>query len=391
MPRPPARPAAAVLLSLAALFALAPLCARAEGPAVPTLAIGAAAPDFDLPGVDGRRYTLASFKDAKVLVLVFTANHCPTAQAYEGRIERLHADFASRGVAFALVSPNDPLALRLDEQGYTDLGDTLADMKQRAKDRGWTMPYLYDGETQATSRKYGPVATPHVFVFDAERRLRFAGRVDDNENLAKATTADARNAIEAVLAGRPAPVETTKVFGCSVKWSDKRSSVKDGFEKWAQEPVSLDVADTAAITALAKGDPKKLRLLNVWATWCGPCVVEFPELVSLHRIYRGRDFEVVTVNADDPEQRGKVLEFLKQQQASTRNVAFDKADPYALVEAVDPKWQGALPYTILVAPGGKVIYRSDGAFDTLALRKAIVGWLGRYFHSVPGAAAPGGK
>jgi thiol-disulfide isomerase/thioredoxin len=358
--------------------------AAADGPAIPTLAIGASAPDFDLPGVDGKRYTLASFAGAKVLVLVFTANHCPTAQAYEDRVAKLAADFAPRGVALALVSPNDPLALRLDEQGYTDLGDTLDEMKVRAKDRGWTMPYLYDGETEAMSRSYGPVATPHVFVFDAQRRLRYAGRVDDNENPAKARTQDARDAIEAVLDGKPVAVETTKTFGCSVKWSDKRSGVKEGFDKWAQEPVTLEVADEAAIRAIAAGDAKKLRLVNVWATWCGPCVIEFPDLVSLHRIYRGRDFEVVTVNADDPDKREKALSFLKEQQASTRNVAFAKGDPYALIEAVDPKWPGALPYTMLVAPGGKVIYRSDGQLEMRGLRKAIVGWLGRYYHSVPG-------
>jgi thiol-disulfide isomerase/thioredoxin len=362
----------------------APLAA-AEGPLVPTLAIGAAAPDFDLPGVDGKRYTLASFASAKVLVVVFTANHCPTAQAYEARLEKLHADYHGRGVQLVLVSPNDPLALRLDEQGYSDLGDTLVEMKVRAKDRGWTFPYLYDGETEAMSRQYGPVATPHVFVFDAERKLRFAGRVDDNENPAKATTADARNAIEAVLAGRPVPVETTKVFGCSVKWSDKRAWVKEGYEKWAQEPVTLETIDGAGVMAQAKNEGgKKLRMINVWATWCGPCVIEFPDLVSIHRIYRGRDFEVVTVNADDAAKREKALEFLKVQQASTRNYAFDKGDPYALIEAVDPKWQGALPHTIVVAPGGEVIYRSEGAFDTPKLRRAIVGWLGRYYHSVPG-------
>ena len=357
----------------------------AEGPTVPTLAIGAKAPDFDLPGVDGKRYTLASFAKAKVLVLVFTANHCPTAQAYEERIEKLHADFSGRGVQVVLVSPNDPLALRLDEQGWSDLGDSFGEMKIRAKDRGWTFPYLYDGETEAMSRQYGPVATPHVFVFDSERKLRYVGRVDDNENPAKATTADARNAIEAVLAGRPVPVETTKVFGCSVKWADKRAWVKEGYEKWAQEPVTLETIDEAGVRALAKNEGgKKLRLINVWATWCGPCVIEFPDLVSLHRIYRGRDFEVVTINADDAGNRGKALEFLKTQQASTRNLAFDKGDPYALIEAVDPKWQGALPHTIVVAPGGEVIYRSEGAFDTLKLRKAIVGWLGRYYHSTPG-------
>jgi thiol-disulfide isomerase/thioredoxin len=372
-----------VMLALA--LVLPGPAAAAEGPTVPTLAIGAKAPDFDLPGVDGRRYTLASFAPAKVLVLVFTANHCPTAQAYEGRIEQLDADFRDRGVRVVLVAPNDPLALRLDEQAWSDLGDSLADMKVRAKDRGWTFPYLYDGETEAMSRRYGPVATPHVFVFDAERRLRFVGRVDDNENPAKATTHDARDAIEAVLAGKPVPVETTKVFGCSVKWSDKRAWVQEGYEKWAQEPVALEPIDEAGVKAQAKNESgKKLRLINVWATWCGPCVIEFPDLVSLHRIYRGRDFEVVTVNADDPGAREKALEFLKTQQASTRNYAFDKGDPYALIEAVDPKWQGALPHTIVVAPGGEVIYRSEGAFDTLKLRKAIVGWLGRYYHSTPG-------
>ncbi len=373
-----------IVILVSPLLAPASLAA-AEGPAIPTLAIGAKAPDFDLPGVDGQRYTLASFAKARALVLVFTANHCPTAQAYEERIEKLHADFKDRGVQVVLVSPNDPLALRLDEQGYSDLGDTLADMKIRARDRGWAFPYLYDGETEVMSRQYGPVATPHVFVFDAERKLRFVGRVDDNENPAKATTSDARDAIEAVLAGRPVPVETTKVFGCSVKWSDKRGWVKEGHEKWAQEPVTLETIDEAGIKAQAKNEGgRKLRLVNVWATWCGPCVIEFPDLVKVHRIYRGRDFEVVTVNADDAGKREKALEFLKAQQASTRNYAFDKGDPYALIEAVDPKWQGALPHTIVVAPGGEVIYRSEGAFDTLKLRKAIVGWLGRYYHSTPG-------
>jgi len=362
-----------------------PLASAAELPSHPTLAIGAAAPDFDLPGTDGKRYTLASFAGAKALVLVFTANHCPTAQAYEERIEKLHADFGGRGASVVLVSPNDPLALRLDEQGYSDLGDTLEDMKLRASDRGWAMPYLYDGETQAMARRYGPAATPHVFVFDAERRLRFAGRVDDNENPAKATTSDARDAIEAVLAGRPVPVETTKVFGCSVKWSDKSSWVKDGYAKWAQEPVTLDSIDEAGVAAQARNaGGRKLRLINVWATWCGPCVIEFPDLVSLHRIYRGREFELVTLNADDAAKRERALEFLKTQQASARNYAFDAGDPYALIEAVDPKWQGALPHTILVAPGGEVIYRSEGAFEMPRLRKAIVAWLGRYYHSVPG-------
>ena len=370
------------LLIVTCSVALAAPTFAAEGPV--TLAVGAPAPDFDLPGTDGQRYSLASFEGSQVLVLIFTANHCPTAQAYEERILKLHEDYEDRGAQIVLVSPNDPLAVRLDEQSYSDLGDTLKDMKIRGQDLGFTFPYLYDGETQKMSREYGPTATPHVFVFDEERKLRFVGRIDDNEDPSKATTTDTRDAIEAVLAGEAVEVETTKVFGCSIKWSEKREWVEKGYEDWAKEEVTLETIDTAGIEALVRNDSKKLRLVNVWATWCGPCVIEFPDLVSVHRIYRGRDFEVVTINADAPERREKALEFLREQQASTRNYAFDEGDPYALVDAVDPEWPGNLPHTIVVAPGGEVLYRSHGAFDTLEVRKAIVGWLGRYYHSVQG-------
>ena len=348
------------------------------------LAIGSQAPDFDLPGADGKRYSLADFANAKVLVILFTCNHCPTAQAYEERIAALHSAFSSRGVKLVLVSPNDPRAVRLDEQGYSDLGDTLEDMKIRARDRGWTFPYLYDGETQATSHAYGPQATPHVFVFDGDRRLRYAGRVDDNENPAKSATTDARDAIEAVLEGRPVTVATTKTFGCSVKWADKSGWLQKGIEAWAKEPVTLTPVGVEGVSEIARNASDKLRLINVWATWCGPCVIEFPDLVDINRIYRGRAFEVVTVDADEPEKRAAALEFLQKRQASMRNVCHEKPEPYELVEAVDREWGGALPHTMLVAPGGEVVFRSQGAFDTLELRKAIVGWLGRYYHSKPG-------
>lgn len=371
--------AAALLLSFASM------ARAADGPAVPTLAIGSPAPDFDLPGVDDRRYSLRSFADAKLLVLVFTANHCPTAQAYEQRIKKMQADYGRKGVTVVAVSPNDPLAVRPDELGYSDLGDSFEDMKIRAREHGFTFPYLYDGETEAMSLKYGPVATPHVFVLDRERKLRFTGRIDDKEDPTKVTVSDARNAIDALLAGSPVPVETTKVFGCSVKWADKKGWVVEGRKRWAAEPVSLDAVDEAAIKEIVKNPTKKLRLVNVWATWCGPCVTEFPELVTINRMYRGRAFELVTISADPPEKQEAALEFLQKQEASSRNTLFSKGDPYALIDVVDPEWRGALPHTMLIAPGGKVIHRSEGAFDPLRLKKAIVGYLGRYYHSVAGA------
>ena len=146
----------------------------------PPLAIGAPAPDFTLPGIDGKTYSLASFKDHKVLVVIFTAVHCPTAEVYEARIKSLVTDYTPKDVAFVVIQPNNAKALRLDEMGYTDLGDSLEEMKIRAEHRQFNFPFLYDGETQEVAAKYGPVATPHVFVFDSERRLRYQGRVDSN-------------------------------------------------------------------------------------------------------------------------------------------------------------------------------------------------------------------
>jgi thiol-disulfide isomerase/thioredoxin len=374
-------------LFFAALIGLAgPGFARAaEAPIVPTLAIGAPAPDFDLPGVDGRRHSLRDFASAPVLVVVFTCNHCPTAQAYEERIQKLHDDYAGKGVALVAISPNDPQAVRLDELGYSDLSDSLEEMKIRADDKGFTFPYLYDGETQAVAHGYGPVATPHVFVFDQARKLRFVGRVDDAENPDKIKVQDTRNAIDALLGGRPVPVDKTKVFGCSIKWAEKKGWMAEGLKKWAEEEVTLSPIEAAGLAALAKNDSAKLRLINAWATWCGPCVVEFPELVNINRMYRGRAFEAVTISADPGPLRADVLKFLKDRQASTRNyVAADPDDHDAMINALDAEWQGELPHTVLVAPGGKVVYRTRGAFEPLALRKAIVGYLGRYYHSVPG-------
>jgi len=167
-----------------ASFALASLLCiggRAADAQPRTLPLGAAAPDFSLPGVDGRTYALRDFAAARALVVVFTCNHCPTAQYYEWRLMQLAADYRDKGVALVAISPNDPQSVRLDELGWTDLGDSFADMKLRAKERRFDFPYLYDGETQKASRAYGPVATPHVFLFDRERKLRYAGRIDDSE------------------------------------------------------------------------------------------------------------------------------------------------------------------------------------------------------------------
>src|ERR1035438_9446856 len=162
-------------LALAATLLFLSLTVRAAEDEHPTLAIGSRAPDFSLPGIDGKTHTLGEYKNSQLLAIVFTCNHCPTAQLYETRIKKLVDDFHSKSVAFVAIQPNDPQAIRLSELGYTDVSDSFDDMKIRAEYRQFNFPYLNDGDTQSVSRAYGPKATPHIFIFDQDRTLRYQG------------------------------------------------------------------------------------------------------------------------------------------------------------------------------------------------------------------------
>ena len=355
---------------LALLFVGCALQVAAATP-IPSLPLGSAAPDFNLPGVDGRNWKLNDFRDAKVLVIVFTCNHCPTAQYYEERVKQIASDYKDKGVALVGIMPNDPKSVRLDELGWTDLGDTFAEMKIRAADRHYNFPYLYDGDTESVARAYGPVATPHVFVFDRDRKLRYAGGIDDSERIQKVTKNFLRDALDALLDGKQPAVAQTKVVGCSIKWAGKESQAKAYMDKLAAEPVSVSPADAEALKALRKNESGKFRLVTFWATWCAPCIAEFNEFVAMNRMYRHRDFEVVTVSLNRPEEENQVLDFLKKQQASNKNYIFASADREALINAFNPEWQGEVPYTVLISPEGKIIYSEAGSIDPLAAKRAI--------------------
>ncbi len=359
------------------LFSFA-LCSFAFAADPVPLAIGSSAPDFSLPTTDGSTYSLNDFAAAKVLAIVFTCNHCPTAQAYEDRIIQLVEDYKGKGVAVVAISPNDPEAVALGELGYTDLGDSFEDMKIRARHKNFNFPYLYDGETSQASMKYGPQATPHVFIFDKSRKLRYTGRIDDGEKPGTARTHDTRNALDALLAGKAVPVETTKTFGCSIKWPDKTSYVASEVAKYAREKVVLNDLSLADLKAIIRNDGADYRLINVWATWCGPCILEFPEFVDMHRMYRDREFEMISISFDEPDRKQNALNFLVKKQASMKNYIIT-GNRYDFIESIDRNWQGALPYTLFIAPGGEILYARQGIIDTLDIRRLIADSLGRIY------------
>ena len=295
---------------------------------------------------------------------------------------QIATDYKNKGVAVVAVNPNDPRSVEPSELDYSDIGDSFDEMKIRAKEKQFNFPYLYDGETEKMARAYGPIATPHVFVFDKERKLRYQGRIDDEDRHGKTPhVSDARNAIDALLNNKEVTVKTTKVFGCSIKWSEKRNWFSRAQAEWVKEPVKLDTIDEAGLKEVIKNNSNKLRLVNVWATWCGPCVAEFPDFVTINRMYRERDFEFISISADSPEKSNRVFEFIKKQMASNKNYLFNTDDKYKLIEAIDPNWKGALPYTILAEPGGKIVYAHEGAVDIPELKKTIVDnhLIGRYY------------
>ena len=337
---------------------------------------------------------LGDFSQSDVLAVLFTCNHCPTAQAYEERVNQIVTDCADKSFSLVAISPNDPDAVRLDELGYSVFGDSFEEMKMHAAKHGFKYPYLYDGATQRVSKAYGVLATPHVFIFDRERKLRYQGRIDDNEKGDNIKSHDARNAIDALLGGADVTPQTTRVFGCSTKWAKKRKSGKQADERWHALPVTVDPIDSLGVKALAKNDTSKLRLINVWATWCGPCVAEMPELVKINRMYQGRSFELVTISRDAKADAEKVEKFARQQHLATspkiagsvkeegrrtNNYHYIADDYDALADALDSEWRGPLPYTVLVAPGGRVLYRKEGEIDSVALRESIVAFLGRTY------------
>jgi len=228
----------------------------------PVLAIGSPVADFALPGIDGKIHRLSDYQSSPFLMVMFISNHCPTSQLYEGRVKKLVADYKDKGVAAVAIQPNDPTAIRLSELGYTDVSDSMEEMKIRAEYRHFNSPYLYDGETQKVSNQFGVVATPHVFIFDKDRKLRYEGRIDDRQRESLVKTQDARAALDALLAGKPVAVAHTPAFGCSTKWKSKIDSQVAETKMIESEPVKVETVTAEQLKTLRSNPSGKVLVVN---------------------------------------------------------------------------------------------------------------------------------
>jgi peroxiredoxin len=352
----------------------------------PTLEIGAPAPAFSLKGTDGKVHTLNDYKASRFLAIVFVCNHCPASQMYEERIMRMTSDYAPKGVQVIAIQPNGPFPMSRRELAFSDLDDSFDSMIKHAEYRHFNFPYLYDGDTQEVAGKYGPKVTPHIFIFDSDRKLRFQGRIDDNINETKVKNRAATVALDALLAGAPVPVETTSVFGCGMKWNNLHEERDREAADWAAKPVTLETATVADLQKLRTNPTGKTLMVHFWTTQCGPCAAEFKNLVETYLYYRSRNFDFVTVSANAPGERDAVLQFLQKEHAAVRNLQFESDNSEAMQSAFDSTWTSGAPFTVVISPEGKILYREEGAVSTLQMRRAILATLpdGNIF---PGASA----
>jgi len=386
----------AFLSCLCLLLASVPALFAADPSDIHDLKIGDPAPDFSLRGIDDKTHTLAEYKEPKVLMVAFLSNHCPDSHAAEARILKLLSDLKGQSFTMVAINPNNPDGLSIDELGYSKYNDGFDDMKKYAKEAGFTFPYLYDGETQAVAKAYGCLATPHIFIFDAERKLRYKGQFDDSHYADPATvkTTDAANAVRALLAGQPVPAEITKPHGCSTKWITKSTGIAKKMENWDHTPIDLETINTAGIEALRKNGTKNVRLFNVWSTTCAPCVAEFPELVQTARKFDLRDFQFITISTDELSDKAKAKAFLEKRGAglsgggksrlkadgrTTNSYIFEGTNPNDLMKALDPEWPGGFPHTVLVAANGSILWRHNGPVDGDELRAKVLEFMGPYY------------
>lgn len=342
------------------------------------LAIGQPAPEFELKDLSDRSHALKSYR-GKLTVIAFLSARCPISNAYKDRIKAIAEDYGKQDVAFLAINAS--------------ADESVDEVRTHAEANQFNFTILKD-EGNVVADAYAAERTPKVYVIDGEGVLRYQGRIDNSQNPRLVKRNDLREALDELLAGKPVSIPSTQAMGCIIQRGGRTEDLAQS--KTPRPAVSKPVATkpAAKTTAKASATPKvtllkpaafaqlikqsqgKVLIVNFWATWCGPCVAEFPELVKLDQAYRDKGVRLVGVTADDvTDLKTKVIPFLREQKAGYENFLQDTDDPQEMVDVVMKDWPGVLPATFVYDKTGKLVWHRFGIIDrdllTAEIEKAL--------------------
>ncbi|HZS04383.1 MAG TPA: redoxin domain-containing protein [Blastocatellia bacterium] len=342
-----------LMTAIALSTSLLLMAGRAGSAALP---IGQPAPDFTLKDLSGKTYSLKDYR-GKVVVVGFFSTECPIVNAYHERIRALAADYQKRGVVLLGIYPNSVESAEM--------------IRATANRQKFTFPVLRDDGNKVADL-YGANSTPEMFVIDGEGKLRYHGRIDNSPELARVKRHDLREALDESLAGRPVSVAETRAFGCAIKRVKAAAENRPPAVNIEAAPASVGLLKPAGFAALREQSQGKVLLVNFWATWCGPCVAEFPEFVMLDEKYRDRGVKIVSISADETaDLRTKVEPFIKKQKARFDVYVQDVDDPEDMIKQFSREWSGALPATFVFDKQGRLSYSILGVIDREQLVAAL--------------------
>ena len=329
-------------------------------------------PPFQLPGIDGLIYDSTEFKKSELLAIVFLSNHCPTSQIFQHSIIPLAKEYRNKGLVVVAISPNDPEAILPDELSHSALGDTLPEMALRAKELQYPFPYLYDGKTQEVAKAYGVRVTPHAFLFDKKRKLRYSGKIGDPKTPEQADRQYLELAVNSLIHGSEPRIVHTPAFGNSIKWIKNRIITEKTMARYARESVYLKKATITNIQFVRKNNAKRPKLIYVWSNQDKNNRQELLQLAAIHKIYRKRGLKLVTICVDGSDFTDVAKKLLIETQSSGTNYICSGAEISPVVDLRAEEGIETTPFLGLLTSEAKIFYRSTKGLEPLTIKRHIL-------------------
>jgi peroxiredoxin len=314
--------------------------------------IGSLAPNFTLTDLAGRRHSREDYR-GKHLILTFISARCPISKAYHERLRAIASDYGLR-----------PDTVLLGINASAD--ESIDEIRLDAERNSLAFPILRDPQGEVADA-FGAQRTPDVYVIDAEGRLRYRGRIDSAHRPRRDMRHDLREALSELLAGNAITTPETMAMGCPIVRVGDKSSVSNG-----QQPKPASPPPGTQVRLLKPQDywkmvgstPGKVVVVNFWATWCGPCVAELPELIRISETLKSQGVRFVGVSADEQvDLESTVVPFLAARKVPYEQFLQQTDDPQEMIDVVDKDWPGTLPATFIYNKKGKLAFHRLGIID----------------------------